>query len=332
MSRTTIGPVTKFGASGKIILLGEHAVVHGSRALAVALGAGVSVERHPLDGDLCELVVAVWKVAVIEGDTRSTIARAFTALVAATRLGRRSQGLLGVRATVYPELPAGGGLGSSAAAGVAVARALDPAAGDDEIVARVAAWERAFHGNPSGVDAAIAAHGGCLLFRRGQRPERLRFDARFHLAVGYSLVPSSTKAMVDTVAQRLADDGQALRARFDAIDELVGLGCLALDAEDRLGMGQLMTRNHEHLRALGVSTSTLDTMCASARSRGALGAKLTGAGGGGCVVALAQSEAAAHDLLSGWLADGFTGFVSTIGSDDPIPPGLASMIAKPSPT
>ncbi len=86
----------------------------------------------------------------------------------------------------------------------------------------------------------------------------------------------------------------------------------AIESGDRDGLGELLDDNQMLLAELSLSTPAIDTLCASARSAGALGAKLTGAGGGGCVVALAESRVAAERITSAWRARSFDGFVTEI--------------------
>ena len=173
---------TRGTAHGKVILFGEHAVVYGVAALAVGIERGAWAEasprRHEEDGapgaarlGVSTLHVRGWDVWVNEDadDDAIPLARAFRDILAATRDAQRLADAVPVGAVAVEaaaDLPPGGGLGCSAALGVAVARALDPSATSDTIASRVVAWERVFHGNPSGIDAAVAALGGCVLFQR----------------------------------------------------------------------------------------------------------------------------------------------------------------------
>jgi mevalonate kinase len=190
-------------------------------------------------------------------------------------------------------VPSGAGMGSSAALGVAVLRALDEVRGitrpDDEIYERSLDWERVFHGNPSGVDNAMATHGGMALFTRGSPLTRVVPRHKVSLVVAYSGSSSSTKLMVDSVARQLAKEPVRMNKAFDAIAAIVANGRLALETGDFAGLGQLLTLNHKLLSGMMLSTDVLEEMIAAALAAGALGAKVTGAGGGGCMVALVDS-------------------------------------------
>jgi mevalonate kinase len=267
-------------------------------------------------------------------DESPPLARALHDVLVATREGQRAAGVAPVGAVnvqAGAELPPGGGLGCSAALGVAVARAIDPAASPEEIAARVNAWERVFHGNPSGIDAAVASLGGCVFFQRqapaadgvpaasgssGVEPtiERVRVPAAMHLCVGHSGQASSTKSMVEAVARMRERRPANAQKTFDAIHTLVKNARLAIEDGDMRAVGQLLDLNQMLLSGLFVSTPEIEQMCATARAAGALGAKLTGAGGGGCVVALVEDAARGAAVLAAWKQEGFDGFATTVGA------------------
>lgn len=297
---------TEGRASGKVILLGEHAVVHGVPAIAVGLERGARATRTPLaSGPSCLYLQGV-DVPISEHDDLD-LARAFRAVLDASLGAQRSA----VRVNASAELPPGGGLGCSAALGVAIARALDEGANATVACERAMAWERVFHGNPSGIDTAVAAHGGFLWFRKGAGIEELGERARgltLDLCIGLSGAASSTKTMVEMVARLRERRSELVEKAFAGIDSLVKNARLAILAGDRVALGRLMDLNQMVLAGLYLSTPELEDLCARARAAGALGAKLTGAGGGGCVVALVQNRAAAARVLASWREGGFDGF------------------------
>jgi mevalonate kinase len=158
-------------------------------------------------------------------------------------------------------------------------------------------WERVFHGNPSGMDSAIAASGAVALFRKGAPLQQVSVTRRPLLVVGHSGVASSTITTVKAVADLRAADPDQTEAIFDEISSLVTQGASAVSQGALERLGALMNRNHELLSLLRVSTPQLDEMCAAARHAGAWGAKLTGSGGGGCMVALAPDPATAQTVV-----------------------------------
>lgn len=301
---------TRGHACGKVILLGEHAVVYGVPAMAVGIDRGARAVASPLDGGASRLRVLGWNITVRENEDRHDLARAYRALLDAVREDRPSLEPLSVE--VEADLPPGGGLGCSAAMGVAIARAVDPGASDDALQERAMAWERVFHGNPSGVDAAVSARGGCALFRRGEPVERVRVRGSLHLCIGSTGIASSTKSMVDSVARLRSRRPEVVGKAFEAVRALVANARLAVEAGDRAGLGSLMDVNQMLLAGLFVSSPEIERLCSAARGAGALGAKLTGAGGGGSVVALVPSALAAEDVLAAWRAEGFDGFATSV--------------------
>jgi mevalonate kinase len=301
-------------ACGKVILLGEHAVVYGIPAIAVGIDRGARARANPLDQGPSRLLVHGWEIAVREDEDTHDLARAFRALLGAARPDLAALPPHSVE--VEADLPPGGGLGCSAAIGVAIARALDPRAPDEAVQARAMAWERVFHGNPSGVDAAVSARGGCLCFRKGEPPEPVRVrGGALHLAVGSTGLASSTKSMVEAVARLRERKAHIVDRSFEAVRTLVSNARLAIEAGDRVALGRLMDLNQMLLGGLFVSTPEIEHMCALARDAKAFGAKLTGAGGGGSVVALVGSHAAAETVLATWKAAGFDGFATCVAQE-----------------
>jgi mevalonate kinase len=299
MSHDASGPASGFGHA-KIILLGEHAVVYGHPAVAAGIADGVRARATPGPGTLR---VPAWSLDVTAGDGSKV----------GTALGRIAD-LLGARGfdvDAEAGIPPGAGLGSSAALAVAVARALGTrvAAPAESVRAAARAAEEVFHGSPSGIDQAAAETGTVGVFTRTEGWRRVTLDRRVKVCVGLT---NRTRDTADLVA-RVA----VLRRRQPVVDRLLEtLGALA-----REGVGALETGNVDNLgrcfdmaqgvlSGLGVSSPEIETLCAGARAAGAIGAKLTGAGGGGAVIALAPSHTA--DVIDRWRRDGFSGFITTI--------------------
>ena len=292
---------------GKVILLGEHAVVHGCPAIAAGIERGVRAKAQTAARNLLRL--APWGLEVSpdpEGD--EPLERAFAAALASYP----EPPTVELRAEV--ELPAGAGLGCSAAIGVAVLDAIDEALGlersREELASAALVWEKVFHGNPSGVDNTMSALGGVALFRRGEPLRPLHVNKPLHLAIGYSGQPSSTREMVASVARQLKDDPERVKKAFEGIEVLVRNARVAIEAGDLVALGQLFDLNHTILNALMLCTTKVDAMCQAAREAGALGAKMTGGGGGGCMFALAPSRDAALRLCEVLGEDAFVAEVS----------------------
>jgi len=306
-----MSPPMKAVGWGKIILFGEHAVVYGYPALAAALDRGVEVAAVPTPaGGPLRLDLPAWGVAVTAGrdPDHPRIGRALAAIADALGVGFPAVSLVG-----DAQIPAGAGLGSSAAMAVAVARALlahaDRKADPRTVTEAAAASEALLHGRPSGVDVALAVAGGIGVFRRSSGLRQIAI-VPLRVLVGPSGAPRSTAEMVERVAQATGE--RADDARLSELGSLTDLGTTALLDGKLARVGDAMDRAHAVLAELGVSTPQLDALCDAARAAGAHGAKLTGAGGGGAVIALAPRDRE-QAVLEAWRAAGVTGFVATVG-------------------
>jgi len=295
-------------APSKVIITGEHFVVHGAWALAAALPRRVRVEVAPANS------FGVSSDRFGEGDDAQLLPVSRVVDAMAREFSVSSS----VRVSISSAVPEGAGLGSSAATMVAVAAAYSRLnslrLGADEIVRFSMVGEQHVHGNPSGIDPNISARGGVLLFRPGSRPRKVALDSSRTLIVSYSGRRRSTKGQINTVAR--------MKQKHPGLFSMLakGVSSLSLEAADRLregdmeGLGGLLAVNHAVLDTVGVSNDILDRMVDLCASLGSYGAKLTGAGGGGSVVAVAP-EAKEKSIVSGLSARGFETFKVEIPSE-----------------
>ncbi|MFT3691868.1 MAG: mevalonate kinase [Kofleriaceae bacterium] len=306
-----------FFGLGKVILLGEHSVVYGYPALAAALDRGVRVGAVPTPaGGKLRVDIPSWNVKLTVDDDHP-LASALTAIADKLEIGRPPVTIVG-----EAQIPPGAGLGASAAFAVAISRALIDyrdqkivAAGGaampatlGEVIAAANASETIVHGKASGVDVALAANGGIGVFRKtsGLRP----IKAELRVIVGPSGAQRSTHTMVERVST--ACNSSADDPRLKELGALTDHGTTSLLSGDHVALGGAMDRAHALLGELGVSTPLLDGLCEAARRVGAYGAKLTGAGGGGAVIAIAPREKE-NDVLAAWRAARVEGFVAKLG-------------------
>jgi mevalonate kinase len=283
-------------APGKVILFGEHAVVHGRPAIACTLpDRGVAATcLESLQGP--RLDVPEWGQSVRPAPadrTLEAVPRAFALALEAAGLPFDAPVLV----TMEGNLPPSVGMGSSAAFSVALVRALADFAGrslgESALLDAAARLEGVFHGDPSGLDHTTVALGGCVHYRRGVpgATRRIGLGAPLPVAVGFTARAGNTKQLVGRLKARAAAHPGAFGPVFDAIGALADEGEKALVAGDLERLGVLFDVNHGLVNALGVSTLVCEVMVARAREAGALGAKLTGAGGGGSIIAVCASDA-----------------------------------------
>lgn len=300
--------MTTSTAPGKVYLFGEHAVVYGEPAIPVAIDLRASVHAEPRDDDRVRVTAEDLSidgfsveyrgptderpdVAVPDNLVDAAMGYVDGAIDHARQLADRPDG--GIELTIESEIPLGAGLGSSAAVTVAaidaVARAFGAEPSPEEVADLAYRTESAVQdGRASRADTFCSAMGGAV---RIEGDDCRQIDAPdLSFAIGYDGGAGDTAELVEGVRQ-LKERYSFAEEAIGTIGKIVDVGEEVLSTSDRAELGRLMNFNHGLLEALGVSSRTLDDMVWAARDAGALGAKLTGAGGGGCIVALAPDDA-----------------------------------------
>lgn len=290
-------------APGKVILFGEHSVVYRGPAIVIALNkrGKVTAERREKDNRLNFDALDLGFSGYFEDETYHPVTGATwrgERLVAFMVAARKTMEHLGVESglniKIRSEIPIAAGLGSSAALSVATVAAtgglLSDGLSKDEICKLAYEGEKVVHGTPSGVDNNISTYGGLLIYQKGKELQRLDVEDDFPFVIGNTKRRRSTKKLVERVRKLREDNSVIVDNIIDTIVDISLKGITAFKDRDFSQLGSLMNINHGLLSSLGVSISKLDTMVHASRGAGAYGAKLTGAGGGGCMMALAPED------------------------------------------
>lgn len=292
-------------APSKVIITGEHFVVHGAWALAAAIPKTVRVEVeerssfavrsdvYPRDGHNALKPL---------GDIVESMAREYSF---SPRL------LVRVHSSIRP----GSGLGSSASTMVALASALSRlhslGLGIDEIVGHSMVGEAGVHGRPSGIDPAICARGGVILFRPGSRVKNVWLKGRRSLLVSFSGKSRSTRRQINRVSEAQERYPNLFAGMVEGASSLSEFASDRLQRNDMKGLGAILGLSHAVLGSVGASNDDLDRLVEASMSLGSYGAKLTGAGGGGSVISVAP-EGKQKRIISGLNARGYETFRTEI--------------------
>jgi len=280
---------------GKVILFGEHFVVHGVPGIVSAVdstadaevcrtGRGITIEdrRKGAKGYAEEK-----KVQQLESVERMLKAMGI------------DQKTVSLGISLGGNLPGFSGLGASAASSVAIARAISGEFGKDlsnERINEIAyEAEKAYAGTPSGIDNTAATYGGLLWYRKNMRDgpntiERISIRRPVEIIIGNTGIVANTKEMIAGVAARKKSNPSKYDSIFKNAEDLAFSGRKALEDFDMMRVGTLMNKNHRLLQEIGVSCKELDFLVDLARKKGAFGAKVTGGGGGGCMTALTPTK------------------------------------------
>ena len=291
-------------APGKIILFGEHAVVYNRPALAVPVDQ-VQVDVEVLDSDQ----PGVWIHAPVI-DLQAELSTlppnhpiAAVILTVFQRFGISTFPNINVK--IDSTIPVAAGLGSGAAVSVALVRALagflDQAISNHDVNSLVFETEKLHHGTPSGIDNTVITYNMPVYYLKGKPIETFKPGKPFTIVIGDTGVPAPTKESVGDVRRLWLRDSNRFETIFNEIAQISTMARHFIESGRPELLGELMNQNHEFLRQMTVSSPELDVLVYAARKAGALGAKLSGGGRGGNMIALveqAESESVAAVLMS----------------------------------
>lgn len=260
----------------KTILFGEHFVVQGTHAIGASLSIPMNVTLTPAE----ELSTNIETGQIVLDASRKIL----------DEFGLKGNYLI----EIDTKIPSGAGMGWSAAYSVALSKAAASAQGMELTWKRIAEYaylgEKVFHGDPSGIDNTLSSRRGAILFKRGEEPVPIHLGVPLHIIIAHTGKVGITRDLVAGVAQIRKERPDFFLELMKREERLVVEAKKCLESANLERLGELMDTNHGYLKQVGVSTPELEDVVSIAKENGALGAKITGAGGGGCAIALAQSK------------------------------------------
>ena len=287
-------------ASGKLILCGEHAVVYSQPAIAVPVdqvATSVKIFAKPLaeKGSVTILIPQIGMESDLKNLPDSQpLKRSLAILQEYFKVGHFPACDIRISSTI----PISSGLGSSASLSVALIRALSEFLGqdmDNEEINRVAFdLERIHHGNPSGIDNTVITYARPVYYVRGEEIEFIPLAKPMDLVIGCTGIRASTALSVAGVRERWINQKLKYEEIFSTVGKLAKQIREGLQRGDFNYIGPLLTQNHELLKNMEVSCPELDELVEVALNAGAFGAKLTGSGQGGNMLALVDASAVDH--------------------------------------
>jgi len=303
---------------GKTILFGEHFVVHGVPGIASAVDSAADAEAKK----------AVKGITVKDERTGAKGYAEKKKLQQLESIERMLKAMnmdpkkVAIDIWLGGNLPGFSGLGASAASSVAIARAIaeefELDLSDEKINDVAYEAEKAYAGNPSGIDNTTATFGGLIWFKKSLSEdsntiEQLSIREPVEIVIGNTGIVANTKAMVVGVGERKKQNPKKYDAIFKQAEDLAHKGRAALEDFDLRKVGELMNKNHRLLQEIEVSCKELDYLGDLAREEGAFGAKITGGGGGGCMLALTPGKELQEKVASAIENKGFEVLRTKIG-------------------
>lgn len=281
-------------ASGKIILFGEHAVVYGIPAIAVPVSSlrayvKCSPSDKPFSITAVDLGNQVIEISQDNLKSDSPLHKSIDLI-----LDYFNQKPPNVQITIKSNIPIASGLGSgaavSAALGKALAEVLNKSIELEDLNRLVFEVEKIHHGTPSGIDNTVVVYERPVYYIKGEKLEYLDIVNPFHLVVADTGKTALTHEAVGDVRKLYEKNPDNIKRIFDQIGIIVNQAMTCMNTGESQQLGKLMTENHKHLQALTVSSVELNRLVAAALDAGALGAKLSGGGRGGNMIALAEES------------------------------------------
>lgn len=287
--------MTTASAPGKIILFGEHAVVYGRPALAVPV-TQVHADADISDSDSAGIWIDAPDIHLHAELNTLPSDHPVAAVVHNLFFLSRVSPFPNLQIKISSTIPVASGLGSGAAVTVAITRALSThinyAMTAEQVNAFAYEIEKLHHGTPSGIDNTVITYAKPVYFVKGQAMETFKVGQPFTIVIGNTGISAPTKESVSDVRKLWEADKAKWESVFDAVGEISKQARRAIESGKWDLLGGLMNQNHTLLQSISVSSPELDRLVSAAWNAGALGAKLSGGGRGGNMIALVKPEQA----------------------------------------
>jgi len=277
-------------APGKIILFGEHFVVHGTKAILAAIDKRVTVTSTFTDNKTIKVNSQLGTIEVPISSSHEEVKSEFRPFVyLANEIINSEQNVSGLEITIDSDIPIGVGLGSSSACCVAATASISELFNElssEEILKMSIEAEKTIFPDTSGADCTVCTYGGMIEY-----PSIEKIDSTFdlNLVIANSMIPHNTKNSVEKVNKFKENDEERFSQLCDLENGLIDEVIVAMKNNDAAAFGLKMSENQKYLEEIQVSNDTLRGMISSLNEI-SLGSKITGAGDGGCVIALVKDE------------------------------------------
>ena len=302
---------------GKAILFNEHFVVYGIPSIVSAIGNYTVAKVEPYDKPGLTLDDKRGATPKYKEDKLDQQKESMNLIFKKMGLDLSKNG---IKVSLEGNLVAASGIGASAASCVSVARALaeyfDMDLSDDEINDIAFEGEKGYHGTPSGVDNTASTFGGLIWFQKGEKNviERIPVQNPIEIVIGNTGKVTNTKAAVDGVKERKEKNPKKYKEIFDRAENIAYLAKRAIQDRSNPNLGKLMNESHKLLQQIEVSSRELDFLVSVALKNGALGAKLTGGGLGGNMLALTPGKELQNKVATALEKEGFQTVKTVIGA------------------
>ena len=280
-------------APGKVILFGEHFVVHGVKAILGSIDKRVTITSHKTNDKNIVIKSSLGNAQISlssDNDQVRGFAKPFTFI--AKKMIEEFQHEGGIEIVIDSEIPSGVGLGSSSACCVAAAKSISGLFVDytkEEVLDLAIKAERTIFQDASGADNTVCMYGGIIEYDKKNGFKKIESTSNFHLVIANSMQTHSTSKIVSDVKKFKDENRETFSSLCDSESNLIEGVILALKNDDLSSLGKSMFQNQKYLEQIGVSNEKLSSMIEIAKPT-CYGAKITGAGGGGCIIALTDES------------------------------------------